>query len=559
MGPSLPRGFTRRDLIPALLTLLAAVIGALIVRFFMVPYAVQVGFDEGYEAAAVERVVAGRWLPYVDAVSHRGPFLYWTQGILQIATGHFELMGTRLLGLLALLTTTLASFLTGWAAGWSLAGAVAAASNVLVIAIIYVPGGGIGVHGEPVAIAFATPAFFLAAYALHRARTERGRMALLVAAGALVAAAGLTKQTVAVVCAPLLLWLVADAIGGAEGAPPAGRLLGWKALRRGPLPCAAGGVAVVLLVLVRYACAGELRTLLYWSTSYNAQVYMQPYRGQVLELLQRWFFDQPWAIVGVAVTLTTVLARPLTLLERSSPRGFASALRASGFEVTVALTALLLLITAATPLRQWPHYFVPVFPFFGLTMGVLVEQALRRGAHVPLRAQIAVALVIGLVLVTAGAGKLADLDRDRARGVWGNPRPDPACAEIDRIAGAGREAIFIWGTAGDLYIACRRPSASKFTYTTVVAGIVPPFWNEPTPARVGRGSRETLMRELTAQPPPVIIDTPIGTNGMMLDIPELAAFLDRRYCRVSVGRDGRARELTYFGRKDLPACLERGP
>ena len=81
--------FSWADLVPALMTAVAMAMGALIYSFFMFPYSQQVGYDEGYEAAATERVISGHWLPYVDAVSHRGPFLYWTQAIFHLLTGRF--------------------------------------------------------------------------------------------------------------------------------------------------------------------------------------------------------------------------------------------------------------------------------------------------------------------------------------------------------------------------------------------------------------------------------------------------------------------------------------
>ena len=119
MSESLPRGFTRRDAPAILLTAISALLGVALFRFFMVPFSTQVNFDEGCEAAAVERIIAGRWLPYVDVESIRGPFLYWTQGILHVLTGRFEYTGTRLLAMLGAVVTTVMTFLAGWAAGWA--------------------------------------------------------------------------------------------------------------------------------------------------------------------------------------------------------------------------------------------------------------------------------------------------------------------------------------------------------------------------------------------------------------------------------------------------------
>src|SRR5262245_29672840 len=45
------------------------------------PRVVQVG-DEGYIAAFAWRMAEGRMLPYVDAVSHRGPLVYFPPAIV---------------------------------------------------------------------------------------------------------------------------------------------------------------------------------------------------------------------------------------------------------------------------------------------------------------------------------------------------------------------------------------------------------------------------------------------------------------------------------------------
>ncbi|MGA7745010.1 MAG: hypothetical protein ACLP66_09120 [Polyangia bacterium] len=556
-SPQLPRGFTRHDAIPALLTLAAMVIGARIFLFFLFPYALQVGFDEGYEAAAVERIIDGHWLPYVDCFSHRGPFLYWTLAVFHLLVGRFEYTGTRVMGLVCSLTTTATIFLGGWSAGWPMAGAIAAALNVFVVAVLYVPGGGVGVHCEPVAVAYATAAFFLVAYGLCRARSPRARTVLLAVGGVLVGTAGLTKQTMAVASMPMILWIIARSLQGPE-CPVSDRLRGWRALLN-VIPFVAGGLGLVAAVLARYAIAGQLRAFFFWSTTFNTKVYMEPYKGRILASLSDWFFDQPFAIMGVALALIMVMARPLSLAECFTLRGLVRGLLGAAFEVTIGLMALLLLFAAAGPLRFWPHYFVPVYPIFGLLLGVYIERGLRRSGAVPLLAQAAVAVVVGALLILSGSNKLSALREERAHGGWPDPRPDPACAEIDRIAGPGQGPIFVWGTAGDIYVTCRRRSASKFANTTAVAGIVPPFWDQPRAAREVPGGKAELARELTAARPPVIIDTPISPGVAMMDSPVLAAVANQHYCRLSNLRDNSGRDLVFFARKDLPACTKRTP
>ena len=553
------RRFTLDDVLPAALALLALVIGVLVFWSFLRPYAMQVGFDEGYEAAGVERLLSGRGLPYVDMVSIRGPFLYWSLAIMHLLTGRFQWTGTRAIGLVCCMTMVSTSFLSGWAAGWPLAGAIAGALYVFVIGTYMDPGGAIGIHAEPIAIAYISTAFFLVSYALYRARTPRRRLVLLVLGGALVAIGGLTKQTLALCCLPMLLWIVLHAsvkVGETfEDGRPRWRpvLAGWA------LPFVAGGTGLVLLVLLRYALAGELKTFFFWSLGVSSQIYMEPFKGRVARLVMEWFMGEPWAIFGSILALTVAFGPALGRVTRPTLRAILAGFGESAFETVVGLMALLLLLVAAIPLRIWGHYFLPIWVFFGMTVGILVERfAVRRSAQ-PRLAQALVVLVFGALLLPSGINRLNKLANDRSHGAWPNPRPDAACAEIDRIAGPGREEIFIWGLAGDLYITCQRRCASMFTHTTVIAGIVPPFWNEPRANRVPPGSREKLLAELTARPPKVIIDHPISIAGTaMMDFPMYASFINGRYCRVSSMED-RGKSLTFYGRNDLEVCRQRSP
>ena len=367
-SPPLPPGFKKADILPAALTVATLVIATVLFRFFMVPYEQWINFDEGCEAAAVERIISGHWLPYVDAAAIRGPFLYWTQGILQALTGRFEYTGTRLLSLFCGLCTVSMTFLAGWAAGWPLAGAIGGATYIFVIAVVYPVGAGMGVVGESVAIAYLATAFFLVGYALYRARSERGRITLLALGGFVFGMAGLTKQTQIIACGPMFVWIFARSIG--EGWPPP-----WRAiLGRRLLPFGAGGLGLLTLVLLRYALAGQLGTFFFWSMSYGTNIYMKPYKGRVLRLMSQWFVDQPWAIMAVVLALVVGLGRPLATIEGRSARGILAGLRDSAFELTVGLMSLVLLVAALMPLRLWGNYFVLVFPFFGMTLGILLER-----------------------------------------------------------------------------------------------------------------------------------------------------------------------------------------
>jgi len=553
------RRFLRReDLLPAILAALSITLGIAVFSFFLSPSG-QVGYDEGYEAAGVERLIDGRGLPYVDVVAIRGPFLYWTQAIFHLLTGRFQWTGTRVMALAACATTGTAGFLGAWAAGWPLAGAIAAALNVYVLATLSPPGSGVAIHGEPVAIAYISTAFCLMSFGLYRARTPRQRTVLLALGGAVLAMGILTKQTLIVCGLPMLVWVVARgsvAAGEAEGGGPRVRavLRGWA------LPFLAGGVALVASVLLRYALAGELGTFFYWSSGVGSKIYMEPYQGRVAKMVLAWFMGEQWAIIATVLAGTVALASICGRATDASWRGLLTGLRESAFETVVGLTTVSLIFAAAVPLRMWGHYFVPVWIFAGMTLGILIERFAVRGAASPRAAQAVVVLIVGTLLVVAGGNRLNQLRNERKAGGWRGSRPNAVCAEIDRIAGPGRDQVFIWGLAGDLYVTCQRRCASMYTHTTLIVGIVPPFWDEPTEKRIPKGSREKLLSELTANAPKVIIDHPMSSvaGTAMADIPVFARFLSERYCRLHDMRD-RDKTLTLYGRKDLPVCQQRGP
>jgi len=549
------RRFTRDDIWPAVLALVALVLGVSIFAYFLLPYPVQVGYDEGYEAAAVERVIDGRGLPYVDAVSIRGPFLYWSLAIVHLVFGRFDWAGTRIIGLLSCAVTVAGLFFMGWAARRPLAGSIAAAIYVYVVAIYYAPGGGIGVHAEPIAVAYIVFAMFLVAYGLYRARTPRTRMVFLVLGGVFVAVGGLAKQTLAISSVPMLIWVLLHGSTKVAETFADGRARWLPVLKSWGLPFVAGGLGLVAVVLLRYALAGELGTFFYWSAGVGAQVYMAAYKGRVAELLVEWFLGEPWAILGVLLSLTIAFGPALGRATGFSPRGLIEGLGHSAFEIAVGLMGVVVMIGAALPHRIWPHYFLPVWPFFGLVVGILIERLAVRGMARPRAAQGVVVVLCAALLVITGVRDLSHIAQMRATGGMRDPSLNPVCKEIDRIAGKGREEIFIWGIAGDLYVSCRRRSASMFTHAMVLLGIMPPSW-EPRPDLVPPGTREKLLAELKARPPKLIIDHYVsGPGSAMVDIPMYGTFVNERYCRLSstgTNRDGAA--LTFFARKDLPAC-----
>ncbi|HEX8791962.1 MAG TPA: hypothetical protein VF765_13500, partial [Polyangiaceae bacterium] len=81
--------------------------------------------DEGYITAFAERMIHGRWLPYVDAVSHRGPMLYWVAAVAVRIGGSDSFVPVRMLALGCSLLVVLLAYLAAARSRRPLAGGIA--------------------------------------------------------------------------------------------------------------------------------------------------------------------------------------------------------------------------------------------------------------------------------------------------------------------------------------------------------------------------------------------------------------------------------------------------
>jgi hypothetical protein len=154
--------------------------------------------------------------------------------------------------------------------------------------------------------------------------------------------------------------------------------------------------------------------------------------------------------------------------------------------------------------------------------------------------------------------RLRGLEGQRKAGSWGSMTPEPLCAVMDRYA-KPNEPVFIWGFDADLYLTCRRHVASRFTYLTLVAGNIPPFWTTFREEYVAKRAREDLVEDLRKARPPVILDIPttIANNGASVSvqgIPKVKEFLAQHYCVQGTARAKNGRVSNVLVRNDLPAC-----
>jgi hypothetical protein len=532
-------------------------------------------FDDGYVTAVGERLLQGQLLPYVDAASHRGPVMYWLAALAQALGGRMEWYGVRALTSLAFLTSLCGILGAALVARRQLVGAFGALSFVFISLFLLELQTVFGLVGEAIATPWLVAAFFCTTLALARPQALARRCALLGAAGVLSALAGLTKQTYLIVVLPLALWAAAAALSEDGSAAEAGsRLRRWAPL--GALLL--GWLLPSLLVLSLYALKGKLGTFYYWFYRYNVDVYMAPYAdARVPRTLYRWARDNGFLSFALVLLLTSVASQHVAPV-LAATRGLARAYARRGLELTIWLQAVLGLAIGFSTLRFWQQYFLPPVPWLALLIGLSLEQALGRNPHQPpAEAQpgaeeraragwaslLAVTLGLGGFALTTLEQLLYGLARERERGGFVDARPERLCNEIDRFAPEG-EPLYLWGFDAEYYITCRRPPASRYVYSTLISGSVPPDWGIHLEWSA-RGSIDALLDDLEDTHPPLILDSPQRVHGVsMTQISQLGDFLHEQYCNVGLFVTNDGRRMTGWQRRDLcprpaAALAPRGP
>ena len=476
--------------------------------------------DEGYITAFSVRMLEGRFLPYVDAVSHRGPVLYFVAALAAAVGDRTSFVPIRTLALLCSLLMVGLPFLSACRVQRPLAGALAAIGTLVACVLEMIPDDGLAYNGETLLDAFALGALTCLTFGL----TARSRKAAwwTAAAGALAALGALSKQVGVVTVVALAIWPAAAAIARSPGES---RLRRWS-----PLWAFAAGVAApVLLVVARYAVAGALRELYFYTVTYNSRVYMAPVAGEVLHRYRVWLSDHAAMATAAVALVALALGRALAAVRA---QGFWQCVDRQGFVVTVALGALLSGAAANATTRGFPHYFVQAIPWFSLLVGVVFEDGLllpdastsRRlvvhlGVLVP-----TLAFVVCLYLP-----RLESYRKDADH----HTMTLPICAFVEEHSKPS-DPIYVWGFAPDIYTYCHRRPASRFVYSTFQSGYVP-FFDQATRAeerqRVVPGTPEQFLGDLERSKAQLVLDAPFTMSQRKIDdTPAYAAYLADHYC-----------------------------
>jgi hypothetical protein len=531
-------------------------------RWFARPFPVWAGWDEAYITVFAQRMIDGHWLPYVDAVSHRGPLLYWLGAVAQWMAGGHSWLAMRHAALLFAEANLAFAFLLGVAFRRPLAGFLAGATFVFSTLYAMEPKDGIGFNGELAAMPFVLAGAILTTLGVRDRRSgSDARVWYAAGSGLLVMLGALCKQPAGFHLLPLLLWWLAVALHerGSLG----------RMDFRPSVAFAIGAATPALAVAAFFARAGAWRPFSYYLFTYNSDIYMGPVTlGYGIESTFLFWRSHGALLLLTMLGLAWAAARFFSHLESLRPWAWASALHRSALTTTTALHLFLALVGAFGTFRFWEHYFINALPWFGLLVGALIEERILApnptGTHRAVRAYVVVVSCFLFVSFTLRHLTTLWLDGERRKGeFYGDPAQEPIANYI-RENSQPEQSIFVWGFAPELYTASKRRAASRFVFTTFPSGLVPWFyWIDPDQenARAVPGSRALLLRELDSERPPLVLDVPNSMHGRsMRRYPELAHYLEQHYCfRTTVfGRNNRIADV-YHRRDADEACMQPFP
>jgi 4-amino-4-deoxy-L-arabinose transferase-like glycosyltransferase len=466
-----PTGSPARDLVRVFLVLLALTfmsrLPALVVPVF--------NSDETFLATQAKVITDGGQL-YEDAADRKPPLVPYVYAATFAFFGTTALWSVRIVAMIAVALTALLLFVEarrryGVRAGW-IAGVMFVCAMVA-----FAPQDGQAANFEVFMLPFMTAAVVL------------GRRGRGVAAGAMVAAATMAKQTGAATLLPVL-FLLARARG-----------------KRGVGEVALGFTVPTALV----ALAVGPTQLVYWAVLGNGS-YVGVDTASALVLAMFALMTLAWVLCNVP------------LLWRLPQAWRDRAVRADDgqADTDLWLWALSAAVSVAFGFRFFGHYYLQLVP----PVTLLAAGALARGARWMARATVTFALASALLFSAAGYfmhpfGDEAEYEKVSAY-LAANARAD--------------DAILVWGSAPEIYWASGLKPATRFiTTNTFLAGNHPGRVPTSTPPPdIDPQMWDYFYDDFDAHPPRYILDTsPAKVRGAelspMSQFPDFAALVDREY------------------------------
>jgi hypothetical protein len=463
--------------------------------------------DEAIHATIARTLLDGGVL-YRDAIDQRTPLTYYVVAALFKLSGENNVWAMHALAAALIAATAAGLFQLGRAGRGIRTGLGAALLFAVLSSALLPPGDAYALNTEWFVALFTT----WAAWFFWRSAPA--------AAGALLGLAFLSKQ-------PALLDLGAPLAVLAFGALR--ERLAWTRLAA----LLAGFLTIVSVAVLFFAAHGALADFYFYAWQYNLQYYGSAASTadrvlSVFKLFQLLAEQYPLLLAGAIGAAGVSLFR--VLQRRPDPAEQADNVKLL-FLLAWSATSL---AGAASGGRDYGHYFIQFLPPFCLIAALGFDGLLGWAlAHRARRFLLPAALLLLLaVLGQLGSGVI------RFRALAHQPVDPSLCAaEFIKAHTRADDRLFVWGYHPDIYLFADRKPASRFVFASFLSGLIP--WTNVAPDKDTRsaivpGTREILLRELTARPPAFIVDCSAGPNRYWqkypLDtFPALREFISANY------------------------------
>jgi general stress protein CsbA len=481
----------------------------------LIAYKYFANVDESYAIALAQRVLDGHAL-YHEAISQRGPLMYYAYALLAKVGGWDNIVNLRLW---ALAFAFLHVGLVYWGALRLIsqrAAIVATLVSVYALTLGLPPFDRFALNGEYLQLPPLVLGIVLGAVALRR--TKPRKRSLLFGAGLALGAAISVKQSAALHVAPALVWIAVRAHNE-------------RSLRQGLVDGGAllGGALVIPAIFVLYAASnGTLAEMYFYCVRYNVMVHVGEASWGLTPASFEAGGNRGYTLAIGAVTIAGVRALALRIRACARERSLRPLLRAFEVGQYLAIHLAVSLISAVTLRRFFSHYFILSIPILALILARLVDRTTRQ--------------VKPATMATIHRGALATLfflcalETFALEKIDGRVAHDKLVVRLSRYVEATTEKddkIFVWGFSPWLYAYSHRRPAGRYVFSTYVTGLVP--WRHDDllgeQKRIVPGSNEALMDDLDREKPELVVDA--GSIMMARPIrtyPRWAAWLRTHYC-----------------------------
>ncbi|MCH9651639.1 MAG: glycosyltransferase family 39 protein [Deltaproteobacteria bacterium] len=510
---------------------------------------------------SVSAIIATTWLeggiPYRDAIDQRGPVTYLLYALTFLVAGANNMYAVHWLLLLLILVSAwvvfqLAKELRPGPSGWAMA--FVAAAFLTIATYTYKRSQLLAFHTEWPGMLASAIGMLLLWRGIHRQRTRE-----LWLSGISFGAAFLSKQPAVFDGAAAGIFLL---------------LLAWSRGRlfhkdhfvttlKHAVALAGGFFAAVLACAAYFAAYGALGDFYLYYWQYNVEHYtaVVPLRDK-LSALNPWDHSRHYLrsnpLLFVAGTLSCLAALKASL-------GASLHKRSLDGRFLLFLWLLFSYFGASYSGRNFGHYFIQILPPLCLLSAWFVVdlwQKAREFAPSRLGTWIFREALVWVLILGLGSS-VYRYRRDIAlTNIW-----QPARTKVERqglldyirATTDSEDTIFVWGYNPEIYMLTPRRSATRYSNTNYLTGMLP--WENHRPGvdtseHIVEGAWDILFEELDANPPSLIIDTVPGNHRAYIKypiekFPRLEGYLQEHYQRTAIIPDRKGQPYYQVYRREL--------